>query len=349
MNYIEEICNQILPPDIEAMSQCKKRWDSIAKPLGSLGKLEEGIIQIAGIQRTHKVKLTNKALIVMCGDNGVVKEGVTQTGQEVTAIVAGNFKKQKASVSIMARQAGVDVFPVDIGMAFDADVIPRKIAYGTKNMAEGQAMTRQEAIQGIGIGIDMVKELKEKGYQIIATGEMGIGNTTTSSAMAAVFLNQSVESVTGKGAGLTDSGLCHKVKVIQKAIDMNQPNAADPIDVLAKVGGFDIAGLVGVCLGGASMGIPIIMDGFISAVAALTAVRISENVLPYLLASHESKEPAGALLLQELRKKPYLTCDMCLGEGSGAVAVMPIIDMGLLVYEEMSTFDEIEIDAYQPL
>lgn len=346
---LEEVLKQIEPANEQAMVDSKLRWDSIAKPLNSLGKLEEAVIKIAGITGTHQVNIDKKALVIMCADNGVVAEGVTQTGQEVTAIVAENFLQKKASVSIMAQYANADIFPVDIGIATDTNIINKKIAYGTKNFAKEPAMTYEEAIQAIQIGIEMVAKLKSQGYQIIATGEMGIGNTTTSSAIASLLLNKSVEEVTGKGAGLTSEGLKRKIEVIKEAILLHNPDKRDAIDVLSKVGGFDIGGLVGIFIGGAINHIPIVMDGFISAVAALTAIRINPLVKDYILPSHVSKEPAAGLILKELGLEQFITCDMCLGEGTGAVAIFPILDMAVDVYKKMSTFEQIKVEAYQPL
>ena len=347
---LKEYLEQIKPVDKKAMELAEKRWDSIAKPLKSLGKIETNLIQIAGIQRTSAICLKKKALVVMCADNGVVEEGVTQTGQEVTAIVAENFLDEKSCAAIMCEDTGTDIFPIDIGMAVDTPRVEKhKIAYGTKNMAKEPAMTREEAERGIITGIQIVERLKKEGYDIIATGEMGIGNTTTSSAVAGVLLNQSVESVTGRGAGLDSAGLKRKMEVIKKAIKMHKPNPKDPVDVLAKVGGFDIAGLAGLYLGGAIYGIPVVAVGFISSVAALTAIRMEPLVQDYVLASHVSKEPAGAMILEAIGKSPSITCDMCLGEGTGAVALFPLLSMGLHIYEKMSTFAQIEIADYVPL
>lgn len=347
---LEEYLEEIKPIDETAKKECEKRWDSIAKPLKSLGKIEANLIQIAGIQGTAQLHLRKKALVIMCADNGVVEEGVTQTGQEVTAIVAENFLDEKSCVAIMCKDTGTDIFPIDIGMAIDTPrVEKRKIAYGTKNMAKEPAMTREEAVRAIETGIQLVSELKEKGYDIIATGEMGIGNTTTSSAMASVLLQQPAENVTGRGAGLDSAGLKRKIEVIKRAVKLHKPDEKDPVDVLTKVGGFDIAGLMGIYLGGAIYKIPVVADGFISGVAALAAIRMQSFVKDYVLASHVSKEPAGAILLEAIGKSPSLTCDMCLGEGTGAVALFPLLAMGLHIYEKMSTFAQIEIEDYVPL
>lgn len=347
---LQAILEEIEPKDETAIEEARMHWLNIAKPLFSLGKLENAVIDMAGMKGTCDYKLDKRGLLVFCADNGVVEEGVTQTGQEVTAIVADNFTKNATSVCQMARIAKANVIPIDIGMVVDVESITKKelkVSYGTKNMTKGPAMTREEAVKAILIGIDSVKKCKEEGYEILATGEMGIGNTTTSSAIASVLLEKPVELVTGKGAGLTGEGLERKIQAIKKAIMLNKPDISDPIDVLAKVGGLDIAGLVGVFLGGARYRIPIVIDGFICGVAALIATRIHPVAREYMMPSHVSKEPAGQMLLKELELEPYITCDMCLGEGTGAVAVLPLLDMGLAVYRQMSTFADINIDSYE--
>ncbi len=347
---LQETIEQIQPLDEQAMEASGKHWDSIAKPLGSLGKLEQAVIQIAGIQRTADIKIEKKGLVIMCADNGVVEEKVTQSGQEVTAVVAENFLDGKSCVAIMCRQAKAGIFPVDIGMAVDTPRLEkRKIAYGTKNMAKEPAMTRAQAVRAIEAGIAKTRELKDAGYEILATGEMGIGNTTTSSAMTSVFLGLPPGAVTGRGAGLSTQGLQRKIAVIEQAISLHKPDAKDPVDVLSKVGGLDIAGLTGVFLGGAAFHIPVVADGFISAVAALTAVKIAPGCASYILASHVSKEPAAGALLEALGKEAFLTCGMCLGEGSGAVALFPLLDFASAIYHQMSTFDEVEFERYVPL
>jgi nicotinate-nucleotide--dimethylbenzimidazole phosphoribosyltransferase len=346
---LNQLLTQVKPLNEGTMLECKKRWDSIAKPLSSLGQLEDAIIQLAGITSTNQVILHKKALVIMCADNGVVKEGVTQTSSDVTAVVAENFLEGKSCACIMAQKCGVDVFPVDIGIAKDTKVPNYKVGYGTKNIAQEPAMTREEALRAIQCGINIATELKQKGYDIIATGEMGIGNTTTSSAIASVLLGVPVETVTGKGAGLSQHGLEHKIEVIKQAIKVNQPNPNDPIDVLQKVGGYDIAGMLGIYIGGAIAQLPVIIDGFISSVAALLAIRLNPLIRNYILPSHVSNETAGKLMLDAIGVKPYLTCGMCLGEGTGAIALLPLLELGLEVYQQMSTFEQIEIEAYQPL
>ena len=347
---LEETLKQIRPLNKEAMEGAGKRWDSIAKPLHSLGKMEDLVIQIAGIQETPDISVKKRALVSMCADNGVVEEGVTQTGQEVTAIVAENFLSGDTSACVMCRQCGTDVFPVDVGMVVNTKVpTDLKVAMGTKNMTKEPAMTREEAVKGLEAGIEMVRRLKEKGYTLLATGEMGIGNTTTSSAVASVLLDEPVEKMTGRGAGLSSEGLNRKIAAIKKAVEVNKPDPSDAVDVLAKVGGFDIAGMAGVFLGGAALRVPVVIDGFISCVSALIAKRICPTAGDYMIASHVSKEPAARLLLEALEKEAVIHGDMCLGEGSGAVALFPYIDMGIAVYESMSTFEDIHVEQYEEL
>ena len=318
-----QIVSGIHPADVVTKGNAQKKWNSIAKPLHSLGKLEDHIMQIAALTGDTDVNLNRKALIVMCADNGVVEEGVTQTGQEVT--------------------------PIDIGMAADTKVPRYKTANGTANMTKGPAMTRMQALQAILTGIHQVKEKKEAGYKIIATGEMGIGNTTTSSAVASVLLGDEPAEITGRGAGLTNEGLERKIHAIEKAIAVNRPKWDDPVDVLAKVGGFDLAGITGLYLGGAVYRIPIVVDGFISAVAALAAVRICEWVKDAMIVSHVSKEPGMQKILKELHMDAPLHADMCLGEGTGAVAYLPVLDLAAEVYGRMSTFSENDIEDYKEL
>ena len=347
---LEETMQKIRPVDAAAMAAAKQHWDGLGKPLGSLGRLEKALIQIAGIQRTGDVHIDRKALVIMCADNGVVEEGVTQCGQEVTATVAENFLDEKSCVAIMCRRAGTKICPVDIGMAVDTPrVEKRKIAYGTKNMAKEPAMTREQAVAAIEVGIAKAEELHAQGYEMLATGEMGIGNNTTSSAMTAVYLGLDVETVTGRGAGLSSHGLQRKIHAIKQAIAVNQPDPEDPLDVLAKVGGLDIAGMCGLFLGGAAQQMPVIMDGFISQVAALTAMRLVPECADYILASHVSEEPGANILLKALEKDAFLTCGMRLGEGSGAVALFPILDFASDIYHKMSTFVQADIVEYQPL
>lgn len=344
---LEQTIQEIEPLDKQAMDLSKKRWDNIAKPLNSLGLLEDTIVKIAGITRNSTISIAKKALVIMCADNGIVEEGVTEADSNITAVIAKNFVERKTSACIMADYANIDVFPIDIGMNSDiAGISMQKISYGTKNIIKEPAMTEEQALSAIESGIQTALAIKQMGYEILALGEIGVGNTTTSSAITSVLLNRSVREVTGKGAGLTEEALRHKIQTIKKAIFLHQPNPLDPIDVLAKVGGYDIAGLTGVILGAASQKIPIVLDGFISSVAALVASRLCTQCTNYLLASHVSQEPAGYLLLKELGLKPLLICKMFLGEGTGAIAAFPIFDMAAEIYKKANTFKDIHIEPY---
>lgn len=349
---LEEELKKIVPADESAMEQARKRWKTVGKPLFSLGKLEDAVIRMAGIKGNADYTLEKKGLVIMCADNGVVAEGVTQSGQDVTAIVAENFTRHASSVCLMADTAGADIFPVDIGMAVDVPALSKpeyKVMYGTKNMAHEPAMTREQAEKAVLIGMEIAGKLAEQGYDLLATGEMGIGNTTTSSAVVSALLGCDVKEVTGRGAGLSSEGLQRKIEVIRQALRKHEPDAEDALDVLAKVGGLDIAGLAGVFLGGAVHHIPVVIDGFISSAAALCAVRMAPACVEYMMPSHRSGEPAGGIVLDALGLSPLLECRMSLGEGSGAVAVMPLFDMGLSVYRKMGTFEEIHIEQYQEL
>ncbi len=334
----------------EMQKASQKHWDAIAKPLGGLGILEKDIAKIAGMIGSTDINLDKRAIVVMCSDNGVVEEGVSQDGQDITAIVASNMAKGDASVCRMADVAGAKVFPVNLGMVFDAPgTLDRQIAPQTANFTKSPAMTVEQTNRAIQIGIDVVHELVEQGYKIFATGEMGIGNTTTSSALCSVLMNCEPQKVTGRGAGLSDAGLRKKISAIERGIEFNNPNPDDPFDVLSKLGGFDIAGLVGVFLGAALEGCPVILDGFISATAALIASRLCPSCKNYMIASHLSAEPAARMVLEELGLEPLIYARMKLGEGTGAVCAFPLLDMALAVYSEMVTFDETGIEAYVPL
>ncbi|MBR4703495.1 MAG: nicotinate-nucleotide--dimethylbenzimidazole phosphoribosyltransferase [Oscillospiraceae bacterium] len=347
MSLTEQI-KKILPPDEAAMQEARDRWNGIAKPIGSLGLLEDAVTQIAGLTGSAKVQLGKRAVLVMCADNGVVAEGVTQTGQEVTALVAGNMVKHDSSVCRMAQVVHAEVYPIDMGMIAPAEgVRDEHILRGTGNIALGPAMTREEAARAVEKGIDLVGELKTQGYSIIATGEMGIGNTTTASAMLAAFLEMEPALVTGRGAGLSDEGLRRKVNAIERALKVNCPDPADGLDVLGKVGGLDIAGMCGTFLGGAIHRVPILVDGFISAVAALCALRIAPGSRQAMLAAHVSAEPAARMVLEALDLKPLISAGLRLGEGTGAVAALPLLDMALAVYDGMVTFDNIGMEAYE--
>lgn len=342
----------------QAKRYAKKHWESIAKPLDSLGLLEDMVIQVCGIWGNASPEgLPKKALLILCGDHGVVAQGVTQTDQSVTRIVSENFAKGCSTVNYMAQTAGVDVYTVDIGMNTSCyptkelvqnAVIDRKIRKGSGNIAIEPAMTLEECKKAVQTGIELVGELKEAGYEIIATGEMGIGNTTPTSILAAAFLEQSPRTVTGKGAGLSAEGLERKCRAVEKALDrIREKQLTDPMEILAEAGGWELAGMAGVFLGGVRYGVPIVIDGCISAVCALTASLMDKRVEGIALASHQSEEITGRLALERLGKEPMIHGHMCLGEGSGAVAVLSLLDMAFRVYENMGTFEAYSIGPYE--
>lgn len=335
----------------QAREEARLRWDRVAKPLHALGRLEDLIAQVAGIQGTPNVMLSPRCALVFCADHGVVAEGVTQSGQEVTALVARSIAQGTGNINLMASVAQAEVFAVDMGMALPAGcpgMIDRRMACGTRNLAVEPAMTRRQAERAVQIGVDLVGSMKAKGYRIVATGEMGIGNTTASTAMACALLGIAPDEITGRGAGLSDTGLEKKRKVIAQALRLHRPNALDPLDVLAKVGGFEIAGMAGAFLGGMTHGVPIIMDGVTSAVAALTAVRLCPACRDFVLPSHMSREPAMARIMDELRLAPVIDGGLALGEGTGAAALLPLLDMAQRVYAGVHTFARLGMDAYTP-
>lgn len=315
--------------------------DQLTKPPGSLGKLEEVARQLAGIAGETIPTLGKKAVIVMAGDHGVCEESVSAFPAEVTPQMVLNFLNGGAAVNVLARHAGADVVCVDIGVNADLDhpqLVSRKVRKGTRNMAREAAMTEAEALQAIQAGIDIVQELVADGYTLFATGEMGIGNTTASSALLSVLTGTDVGAAVGRGTGIDDAKLRHKQSVIERAIGLNRPDAGDPIDVLAKLGGLEIAGLTGVILGAALYRRPIVIDGFISSAAALVASRIAPQSAAYMLASHLSQETGHARLLQAIGLSPMLHMDMRLGEGTGAVLAFSLIEAAVKIMKEMASF-----------
>lgn len=349
MLNFDALNQRIAPPDETAVRQAKAHWDGIAKPLDGLGRFEDMVVKIAALTGNPQVRLDKRAVVVVCADNGVVVEGVTQTDASVTATMAGQIRDHRSSVCLMSAAAGADVFAVDMGMLSRVDGVDGcHIADGTGNIAVGPAMSREQACQAIAYGMELVKGYAQQGYELLATGEMGIGNTTTSSAVASVLLGIPVETVTGRGAGLSDEGLRRKCSAIHRAIEVNQPDPEDALDVLAKLGGFDIAGMVGIFLGGALYRVPVLIDGLISSISALIAARLCPNSRCAMLGSHTSAEPAAAAILEELGLTAILHAGMKLGEGTGAVCMMPLLDMALSVYHNSAAFTDTGIEQYQP-
>lgn len=338
----------IRPADQNIFEACEHRFDIIAKPVGSLGKLENLIERVAAASGTVDVDISKKCVLVFCADNGVLAQGVAQSTHEVTTAIARSLVRGTTSVNAMAKACGAEVFPVDMGMVDRVEGLQdHSIRRGTNDISQGPAMSRKEAVKAILTGIELVEQRVKEGYRIIATGEAGIGNTTTSSAILSVLLDKPVAEVTGRGSGLTDEGLLCKQRAIEQAIQTNMPDREDILDVLAKLGGFDIAAMTGAFLGGALYHVPIIMDGFISGVAALCAVRLCPAVAGYILPSHVSAEPAGRMLMEEMGFAPMIHGDLRLGEGTGAVALMPLLDMAVSVYRHAATFEDIQVEAYE--
>jgi nicotinate-nucleotide--dimethylbenzimidazole phosphoribosyltransferase len=333
-------------PDSAAAAAARGRQNNLTKPQGSLGRLEELSIQLAAIGKRN---VDRKAVIVMAGDHGVAAEGVSAYPSEVTPQMVLNFVRGGAAINVLARQANARVTVVDIGVNFDFDSVEtrhgaslqiRKIMRGTRNMAREAAMTCEQAEQAIQVGMDVVQSEIAKGLDIVATGDMGIGNTTPSAAIVSVITGEPVARVTGRGTGVDEAGLQRKVAMIEKAIAINKPDPKNPMDVLSKVGGLEIAGIAGVIIGAASGGIPVVIDGFISGAAALIAYQLAPEVKPYLIAAHQSVEIGHRVMLEHIGLHPLLNMDLRLGEGTGAVLAFHLIEASTRILNEMATFEE---------
>ena len=372
------------PFDSEMYEEILKRWDRVAKPLGSLGRFEEMTARIGAVQGSSDIDISRRAVIIMCADNGVTAEGISQSGQEVTRAVAGWMGRGESSVCKMAKKCGADIIPVDVGINMDgspAGVIDRKVMKGTRNLAAEPAMTEDECMQALNAGIDTVCECSIQGYRLLATGEMGIGNTTTSSALASALLGLDADEVTGRGAGLSDEGLEHKKQVIRDALGRYAPSelyeqadgstfeaAAESdkkeaagsagiradrsspeyaMEMLCAVGGLDIAALAGVFIGGAIYHVPVVADGFISVVAALAAERLAPGCRSYMLASHCGREPGMKHVLDALGLEAVIDAGLALGEGTGAVMLFPLLDAALALYKDGLQFKDTEVEQYR--
>ena len=333
----------VAPLDAVVMEQARLRQLQLTKPAGSLGKLEEIAIQMAGITRQSLPEIKQKAVIIMAADHGVAREGVSAYPSDVTAQMVLNFLQGGAAINALAHAVGSKVIVVDVGVATDLshlDLVSSKVAPGTANFMLEQAMTETQMLEAIKVGMDVFEEQLKQGIDLIATGDMGIGNTTASSAITSVLLQTPVALVTGRGTGINDEQLEHKIQVIEKAIERNVPNPKDPFDVLMKVGGLEIAGLVGVIIAAASRRVPVVVDGFISGAAALIAVELNQTVGDYLFAGHVSVERGHRLILEKLGLYPLLDLQLRLGEGTGAVLATSIIEAALSAHREMATFAE---------
>jgi len=342
---LKEVISQIQPLDESAMQAARNRQNTLTKPAGSLGRLEELSIQLAGITRKSMPIIKDKVIVTMAGDHGVVAEGVSAYPQEVTPQMVLNFLAGGAAINVLARHIGARVVVVDMGVALDISttderLIRRRVGSGTMNLAKGPAMTRAQAEESIQSGIEIVLAEIARGADIIGTGDMGIGNTTPSASIACALMNQPPEKIAGRGTGVDDDGLKRKISVIARALDVNIPNANDGLDVLTKVGGFEIGGLAGVMIGAASKNTPVMVDGFISTAAAMIAVSLAPICKDYLIAAHRSKESGHGMMLEWLSLKPLLDLDLRLGEGTGAALGISMAEAACKILAEMATFGE---------
>ena len=346
MNKIKKTMKNIAALDTWLMNSAQERLDNLTKPMGSLGRLEELARLIVGITGKAEPEFKNKVIFTLAADHGVTEKGVSAYPKEVTAQMVYNFLSQGAGINVLAKHVGARVIVVDMGVAEKFKIQnskfknfrDKKINYGTKNMAKGPAMTRPEAIKSIETGIAVFEDEYKNGIDIIGTGEMGIGNTTASSAMTAIFTKKPVEDVTGRGTGIDDNTLNNKVKVIKKALKINYPEACDPIGVLSKVGGFEIGGLAGIILAAASKRIPVMIDGFISGAAALLAYWLEPKVKDFMIASHCSEEKGHKIILEYIGLKPIFDLHLRLGEGTGAALGIGIAEAAIKILTQMATF-----------
>lgn len=330
--------------DPHFLAAARQHLDNLTKPLGSLGRLEELAARTAQISRSIPPVVDRKVIFVFAGDHGITDENVSAYPREVTSQMVFNFLAGGAGINVLARHAGAEVVVVDMGVDFDfgdaEGLIGRKVMRGTRNFHKGPAMSRQEAWQSIQVGIDLARDYARKGCRLMGTGDMGIGNTTASSAIAAVMTGKPVAEVTGRGTGITDEALSAKVRIIEESIALNAPDANDAIDVLAKVGGTEIGGIAGLILGASEQHVPVVIDGLISTAGALIAAGIEPKVTGYLFAAHKSVEIGHACMLERMGLKPLLDLDLRLGEGTGGALAMLLIDASVKIYSEMATFEE---------
>lgn len=344
MGILEKTMGAIGPLDEAAADAARRRQDSLTKPRGSLGRLEELSIRLAGMTGRAIPVVDKKVIVVMAADHGVTVEGVSAYPQDVTAQMVGNFLAGGAAINVLARRIGARVAVTDVGVRGRVPAHPalrsRRIAEGTANMARGPAMTRDQAVRSLETGMAVVEEERAPGLDILGTGDMGIGNTTPSSAITAVMTGASIAECTGRGTGLDDEGLRRKLGVIARALEINAPDPADPLDVLAKVGGFEIGALAGAMLAAAAHRIPVVIDGFISGAAALIALGLAPGTADYMIASHLSAERGHRIALSKLGLSPHLDLGMRLGEGTGAALTMFLADSAVRILGEMATFGE---------
>ena len=347
MNY-KETLNRIQSSDPAIFKACLDNWNRVAKPLHSLGLFEKLIAKIGAAQGTLHPDITRRRVLVFCGDNGVVAEGVSQSASAVTTAVARSMAAGTSNVNIFAQEADAEVAVYDVGMIDDIPGIHQcKVCHGTRNLVQEPAMTKAEAAAAIEAGIHAAEEAKKAGCTLLITGEMGIGNTTTAAAVLSVLTGSKPEAVCGRGAGLSDAGLQRKINAVKKGIASRCPCPHDPVDVLSKVGGADIAALCGVFLAGSALQLPVVLDGLISATAALAAAKIDNRTTEYMIPSHTSREPGARLALDALGLKAPLEADLALGEGTGGLLLLPMLDMALALYSSSHSFADIGIEPYR--
>lgn len=341
---LDEVLARIQPVDLAIAAQTQARLDRLTKPLGSLGRLEDTARRYASITGQLKPNVPRGVVFTFAADHGVAAEGVSAYPREVTPQMVLNFLRGGAGVNVLARHVGVEVRVVDIGVAYDfgsaPGLIQKKVMPGTNNLLVEPAMSREQAMEALQVGIDLAVEAGREGIGLIGTGEMGIGNTTPSAAMTAVMTGRSVAEVTGRGTGIDDAGHAHKVAVIQQALERHRPNRSDPLEVLTQVGGLEIAGLTGLILGAAAERTPVVLDGFIAGAAALIAVGMQPLCRDYLIASHRSVERGHQAILEDLGLKPLLDLELRLGEGTGACLGMSLVQASIKILTEMATFEE---------
>jgi len=342
MALLEDTIGAIGALDEEATAAARRRQAQLTKPPGSLGRLEEISIQVAGIQRTARPDVTRKVIFVLAGDHGVVAEGVSGYPQDVTCQMLANFAAGGAAINVLARQLGARVVVADLGAAGDAppcpEVIVKKVARGTRNLAAGPAMTRDEARRSVEAGIELFASARP--LDLAGAGDMGIGNTTAAAAIIAACTGRPVGEVTGRGTGIDDARLARKVSVIERALATNHPDPADALDVLAKLGGFEIGGIAGVILAAAAQRVPVMVDGVISSAGALVAAGLAPRSVPFMIAGHLSVEPGHRAALAHLGLTPVLDLDMRLGEGTGGAIAMHVVEAAVRTLNEMATFSE---------
>ena len=343
-SFIAQVCRQIQPVDKAWLSTARERQLTLTKPPGSLGRLEEIANRVAAIQRTATPVVTKKRIYVVAGDHGVTIEGVSAYPREVTPQMVDNFLRGGAAINVLGRAGGIEVRVVDAGVDADlsdrAELIHAKVVRGTANFAVGPAMTRVEAEACLEKGIELAQAAANDGVNLLGIGEMGIGNTTSASAITAVLLSCDPEIVTGRGTGVDDKGLAHKIVVIRRGIETNKPDATDAIDILAKVGGAEIGVMAGLVLGAAANHLPVVADGFISTAAAALALTLQPNARDYLFNGHRSAERGHKVLIDFIGEQPLLDLSMRLGEGTGAALAMNIIEGAVKLLSEMATFTD---------